>query len=52
MNVVEVFTNGSVEVWKRLRLGTYSQEGFGVQVKKRMLCENGICCHYRVWKVD
>ena len=50
--VVEVLTNECVEVWKRLRLGTYSQEGLVSESKKRMLCENGICCHYRVWKVD
>ena len=32
MIVVEVLTNESVEVWKRLRLGTYSG-GVGVQKK-------------------
>ena len=52
MIVVEVLSNESVEVWKRLRLGSYSQEGLVFKSKKRVLCENGICCHYRVWNVD
>ena len=34
VNVVEVFTNESVEVWERLRLGTYSQEGLVSESKK------------------
>ena len=27
VNVVEVLTNESLEVWERLRLGAYSKEG-------------------------